>query len=136
MAVQIVVKVVPGGLRAANVAEASKLDELVGREVMATLKADRNLGFHKKFFALLKYSRDMADTEMNAEQWRAIVTCGAGHCTWVHHEGKSIAIPKSISFASMDEVEFEQLYSDALDYICKNYVHDSPEELDAILSFM
>jgi hypothetical protein len=136
MAIKVVMRVQPGGLMAVNAAEASKLDDMLGREVQATISQPRNLKFHRKFFAMLHTAQHMADVNLNAEQWRKLVLTGAGYCTFHEIGSRMIAIPKSISFGSMDETEFAKLYSDCLDFICANYVDERPESLDAMLSFM
>ena len=135
MAVELVARVVPGGLMAVNAPEASKLDNLKGREVQVKISIPRNLAFHRRFFALLSVARDLADTEFNAEQFRAVCITGAGYCDFIEHDGKMVAIPRSISFASMDDTEFENLYSDVLDFICSNWVIDY-NQIDQILSFL
>jgi len=136
MPTDVICRVAPGGLMAVNAGEAEKLAELVGREVMAKISQPRNIAFHRKFFALLAAARMMADTEYNAEQFRAYVTAGAGYCDFItDDEGGTVAIPKSISFGSMDETEFERLYQDTLTFICKTWVLDE-QQLDEIVRFM
>jgi hypothetical protein len=136
MATKVVMRVVPGGLMAVNRAEESKFDDLIGREVQASISQPRNLKFHRKFFAMLHLAREMADLDVNAEQFRHLVLVGAGYCTFHEIGGRVIAIPKSMSFGSMDETEFSKLYSDCLDFICANYVDETPGRLDAMLHFM
>jgi len=137
VATEIICRVVPGGLRAANEVEAEKLETLRGRDVLVKISQPRNLGFHKLFFAMLKISLDMADIEINAEQWRAIVTVGAGWCTFVPGRQGLIAVPKSISFGAMDETEFHRLYEAAIGFICANYVFAAtPRDLDAQARFL
>ncbi len=135
MSIDIIVKVVPGGLAAANQAEASKLEPFAGREMSVSLSNPRNLAFHRKFFALLYAGRELANTEFNAEQFRAVVTTGAGWADFIEQDGRMVAVPRSISFASMKQEEFENLYSDVLDFICNNWVVDR-EQIDQILTFM
>ena len=135
MAVDVVVRVVPGGLMGVNAPEASKLENLKGKEVSARISIPRNLAFHRKFFALLDVARDLADTDFNEEQFRAVCITGAGWCDYIEHDGKMIAIPRSISFAKMDDAEFENLYKDVLDFICSNWVIDY-NQIDQIVGFM
>lgn len=135
MSTDIIVKVVPGGLMAANAIEAEKLEPLRGRQVAATLRQPRNIRFHRKYFALLGVGRDMADTELNAEQFRAYVTAGAGYCDFIEGKEGMVAVPRSISFAAMDEAEFARLYSDTLDFICRTWALDAGQ-VDQIVRFM
>jgi len=137
VATEIICRVVPGGLRAANEVEAEKLETLRGRNVLVKISQPRNLGFHKLFFAMLGVALGMADIEVNAEQWRAIVTVGAGWCTFVPGREGLIAVPKSISFGAMDETEFRRLYEAAIGFICVNYLHGTaPQELDDQAQFL
>lgn len=135
MATEIYCRVVPGGLMALNQAEAEKLEDLVGREVKAVITQPRNLAFHRKYFALLKVAHDMSNTDMNREQFRIYVQAGAGYCTFTQLDGKSLAIPKSISFASMDEIEFNRLYNDVLSFVCETWALDQ-EQIQQIVGFM
>jgi hypothetical protein len=108
----------------------------LGKEVSARIYIPRNIKFIRKYFAMLKTALEMADVEMNDDQWRHLVLCGIGHCDWFKYGDKQIPIPKSISFANMEEAEFELIYSDSLTFICANYVDDSPESLDQMMQFM
>ena len=135
MSTDVLVQVVPGGLRAVNGVESDKLDKLRGRELMAQLKQPRNIRFHRKYFALLGVARDMISEDYTAEQFRALCTVGAGHCDFIQGENGLVAIPKSISFASMDETTFENLYSDTLTFICEKWCLDE-KTINKIVDFM
>lgn len=118
-------------------AQASKTEDLLGKEVMARITRPRNLEFHKKYFALLKTSLDMADVQMNLDQWRWLVLTGIGHCDFfIGPNGYPVAVPKSISFAAMDDIEFEGIYARSLDFICENYLDDEPAHLRQVLEFL
>jgi len=135
MSTDVLVQVVPGGLRAVNGVESDKLNQLRGREVMAKISQPRNTHFHRKYFALLGVALDMVPEDYTAEQFRALCTVGAGYCEFLGSGEKMIAIPKSISFANMDETQFERLYQDTLSFICKTWELDSGQ-LSRIVDFM
>ena len=136
MTTEIIMKGVPGGMIAANGIEADKLEQFRNQEVMVKISRPRNLAFHRKFMAMLGTALDMADTEHNFEQFRAMVTAGAGYCDFTtNNRGDLVAVPKSIKFASMDDTEFERLYKDALTYICREFVIDQ-EQINRIVDFM
>ena len=135
MATDIFCRVVPGGLMALNQAEASKLEDLVGQEVRAMITRPRNLKFHKKYFAMLKTGHDMANTDFNMEQFRVYCQAGSGHCEFIEGQDGIIAVPKSISFFSMDDLEFERLYNDVLGFICSQWGLDE-DRINAIVAFM
>jgi hypothetical protein len=74
--------------------------------------------------------------ELNAEQFRAYVTVGAGYCDFIEDpEGRTVAIPKSVSFAKMSDDEFERLYNDTLTFICKQWAMDQ-DQINQIVEFM
>ncbi|MDB4312029.1 DUF1367 family protein [bacterium] len=135
MSSSILCKVVPGGLMCLTEAEAHKLEGMVGQEVKATITKPRNLRFLKKYFALLKVGMDMADTPYNPEQFRMYVQAGAGYCEFIEGKNGLVAVPQSISFGKMDEIEFARLYSNVLDFICEQWALDA-DEVDKIVGFM
>ena len=136
MSTDVLMRVMPGGLVAVNPVEAEKLEPLLGQELMASLKAPRNIRFHRKYWALLGVALDMADTDWNLEQFRAYVTVGAGYCELlIHADGNVVSVPRSISFAAMDETEFNRLYQDTLTFICRKWVLDA-EQIDKLVGFM
>lgn len=136
MATDVVVCVVPGGLMAANAVEAEKLEQFRGKEMMVRISVPRNLAFHKKFMALIGVAFDMADHALDREAFRAYVTAGAGWCHWIAGaDGNLVAVPKSVSFAAMDESEFQRLYSDVAGFICRTWVVDE-EQLYRVLDFL
>lgn len=99
-----------------------------GDSIEGRIIANRNLRFHKKFFALVRYAFHHMSESMQAkfpseDALRLELTLQAGY--WVTHYtmgGKEIIYPKSIRFESMDQVEFEQLYSATLDVVVKYFV--------------
>ena len=140
MPVTVLVKVVPGGLRCVNSAEASLLEHLTGQEVEARIYKAVNPAFRRKYFALLKTAYDMADFQVdgepgNFEQFRHTVTTGAGWCYFIQYKDKIVAVPKSIQWAKMEDAEFEGLFRDSLTFICKTWVLDE-QQLDRIVQFM
>jgi len=125
----------PGGLIAANAIEAETLRQFMGKEVMVTISVPRNLAFHRKYMALIGTAFDLIETEYTKEAFRGICTVGAGYCTFTEKDGRLIAIPKSVSFASMDDSEFERLYSDTITYILKEWPL-ADAELNRIIDFV
>ena len=96
----------------------------------------RNLQFHRKYFALIGETFHMQDIALNKKGWRAIVQTGAGYCDFVKgKDDQLVAVPQSIAFHKMDDLEFSRLYSDSIDFICMRYVQDNPDHLRQVLEF-
>ena len=111
-----------------------------GDSIAAKLTVHRSVGFHRKFFALIRYTfhhmnEDMLEKFPSEEALRLELTLQAGY--WSKHVtigNKEIIYPQSIRFDKMDQVEFEKLYSTILDVILKWFIHEINE--DDLLSFM
>jgi hypothetical protein len=107
----------------------------LGSWVTIKVTQDRNPKFHRKYFAMLNATFDMQDEYSTLEDFRKVVTVGAGHCDFIPIKRKDgtdvIAVPKSISFENMDELEFQQVYEDSVRYIadCVLPYDCSPDEL-------
>lgn len=104
----------------------------LGEPVMVTVKKPRNGKFHRKYFALLGVAFENQDKYEDREAFRAEVIMRAGY--WVEHvhvSGKVSYTAKSISFASMDELEFSELYRKSVDVIINYFMPGmEPGELD------
>ena len=124
------------GLAPAGPETAEWYDKLKpGQFVSGKFKRVRNTQFHRKFFALLRIGYESWEPgeldskygkpQKNFEQFRADITILAGYYEVHVRLDKSIRIvPKSINFSSMDEAEFEKLYSATIDVLLKR-VYDT-----------
>lgn len=105
----------------------------------------RNPRFHRKFFALLKIGFDCWEPGLahdgepvakDFEQFREDVTIMAGHYvqTWTL-EGEMRLRAKSISFAAMDDDEFERVYSSVADVLLTRVLkgYKDRAELDRVV---
>ena len=97
--------------------------------IEAETKELRNPGHHRKFFALLKIVHENLPERMydyNIDDFREDLTIEAGHFRnawdWRHQKMRSKA--KSISFAKMDQHEFEQFYDRCCDVIIRDFWPD------------
>lgn len=81
----------------------------------------RNLKFHKKYFALLKLAFENQQDYRLLEEMRRDLIITAGWYDEVVNliDGEVLKFAKSISFSSMDEVEFSQLYEATKNVISK-----------------
>jgi len=78
----------------------------------------RNYNFHKKFFALLNLVYENQEQYNNIEHLRKDLIVSAGFYDLRYNiEGVELQEPKSISFANMDQNEFQDLYSKIIDVV-------------------
>jgi len=108
--------------------DTEKLATLTNGEVIrADIKRPRNIKFHRRYFALLDVLYNIFEPEpveyngtqvqKNRERFRKDIAIATGHYEIVVNiKGEVRAEAKSISFASMDDAEFAQLYSRTIDY--------------------
>lgn len=111
-------------------------------EYTAVFTQTRNIKFHRKAFALIKVAFDALEfpelehkgrkVEKNLDQFRDDVTILAGYYDVIfNYAGEMRLKAKSWSFASMDETEFEAMYSRLIDAILgKILTHYTREDLD------
>lgn len=108
----------------------------------------RNPKFHRKFFALLdvgfdswqperkhKSHKGMA-VEKNREQFREDITIAAGFYEQTFDlKGRMRIRAKSISFAKMDDAEFEKLYDAVVTVLLREVLHryKNRAELDSVV---
>jgi len=91
------------------------------------LKHCRNPGHHRKFFAILKAWADLRGLDL--VQALLVLKYLVGWTQTVEYMGKQLEIPKSISFAEADQVEFNDFYSKAMLLISRDF-KCSVEELE------
>lgn len=122
------------------------LESLKPGEYKAIVTKPRNIKFHRKFFALVNFAFDQwhpniviyknQSVSKNRERFRKdlIILSGYGDPV-INLKGEVRIEAKSISFANMNEVEFDALYSEVinviLDKILTNYTR---EDLDDVLA--
>ena len=122
----------------------------------------RNVDHHRKYFALLNYAFDVweppplsyedmqracsfdimpAAIEKNFDRFRKDIAILSGFFdTTFRVNGDMVFEPKSISFASMDQDEFERLYDKTIDvilkHVLKNYTGDELRAVvDSVMEF-
>lgn len=96
----------------------------IGETYSVEVKIARNVDFHRKYFSLISYAWEFldekeADTFKTKENFRKYLEISAGHCDVIFHPRlqEFVEIPKSISFAKMDNGEFTILYGRVKDVI-------------------
>lgn len=109
----------------------------------------RNWDFHKKFFAMLNVAYDNWDKPVIQTKWgeahcpfsrfREFITVKAGYFDpVVLPTGEIRPEAKSISFANMEQEEFDKLYSSAINAVLKHILTDwNNENMDeAVQNFI
>jgi Protein of unknown function (DUF1367) len=107
----------------------------VGDYIKVETWKERNLNFHRKFFAFLNTvvyfmpEGEKYDRFRNIDCLRAELMIMIGEVDiHISFEGDQNLIPKSISFKSMDNERFEQVYSACIDAALKYFLHDISKE--------
>lgn len=96
----------------------------------------RNLKFHKKYFALINMVFQNQEMHKNIDHLRRDLTIEAGYYDLRQNiHGEEIKEPKSISFASMDEDEFNDYYGAVIDTIVKYFNFDKEDIIQNIEQF-
>lgn len=117
----------------------------IGQIVRAEVTRPRNYQFHKKYMALLNFAFDAWEpqakeykgqkVEKNFDQFRKDVAILAGYYEASYKiTGEVRLTAKSISFASMDEDEFQALYSATISVILSRILTKyTREDLDTVV---
>jgi hypothetical protein len=97
-----------------EVAKKIKVNEPIEFE----FKNVRNYEFHKKYFALINMVFDNQELYNDINDLRHDLIISAGYYKeQTNIQGERIKIAKSISFAKMDELEFQELYNKTIDVV-------------------
>lgn len=117
----------------------SDLDEKhrlrIGDNVLCTIKRPRNYEFHKKYFALLRLTvanlPHLIQQQMQIFTEEDLLDClkiDLGLFTTRWHGGRQIVKTGSISFARMDNTEFERFFSRSVDAILRIYLRGTDRQ--------
>lgn len=115
-----------------------------GDRVLCRITKPRNYEFHKKFFALVRLTYENLPEHLHSmlrirseEDMLTSIKLELGYADRLWYSGKQIAVPKSISFAAMDQAEFERFFARAVDLVLTLYLRgtDRKELLDEVDRF-
>lgn len=113
--------------------EKKKLRE--GDTVMCSIRKPRNYEFHKKFFALVRLTFDNLPERLvcmlNVRNEQDMLTCfklDLGLFTTAWHGSREVVKLESISFASMDETEFQKFYDRCIDLVLSTYLRGTDRQ--------
>lgn len=138
------------GLAPAYPSDADEIAKLKYDETYeVTIKQPRNIRFHKKFFALLNLTlvnlpegftlttpdgQELPIKTVDDILWHVKMQTGHWETKYTLG-GKVIYEPKSISFAAMDDTEFNDFYQKAVDVILKYFLpHTEQSELEEMVA--
>lgn len=94
-----------------------------GETVAVEFKRPRNLGHHKKFWALVSLIYQNQTHYNSPEALCDVIKVLAGYCVVTRGKGgREIHIPKSISFAAMDQTEFDQFWDRVVTVVCEQII--------------
>jgi len=138
------IMIIPDDKETANFIERLKLNQVI----VADFKRPRNYAFHKKYFALIKYAyENWEPQEFESPEWEGvtpeksfdrfrkdlIILSGRYHA--VYRVDGSVRIEaESISFASMNEESFAELYDSTINVILKKILTNySRDDIDRVV---
>jgi len=96
----------------------------------------RNYEFHKKFMALCNLYFQNQDCFINFDHCRKWLTMKAGFYEEIKTPNGVMFEPVSIKFASMDELEFKEVYSKVLDVVFKELGSTKEDIEQELINFM
>ena len=100
-----------------------------GDIIEATYIKPRNPKHHRKFMALMNIVLDNNEKYENMDDLLFEMKLQTGHVyQHISLGGKITYRPKSISFGSMDQIEFDLFYSKAVNVVLKFFLKGLPEE--------
>lgn len=105
----------------------------VGKEYLVTVVSPRNIRFHRKMWALYNMVFQNQEMYSHIDDLRKDITVAAGYYRErVNIDGEVIKEAESISFASMDDLKFSELYSATIDVIVKYFHFDKQSIIEEV----
>lgn len=105
----------------------------IGDEIHVDYKPRRNYKNHKRFFNMLQGVVRNSDHYKTVDNLLDIIKLKTGHFEIVvSHDGRQNYIPKSIAFHSMNEEEFKEFFSSAIDVVLE---FTTEEDIESILQY-
>lgn len=95
----------------------------MGDIVRADVKRPRNLGHHRRFFALVSVIYENQTRYTSPETLLDAIKVHIGHCDVMKlSDGREVHTPKSISFASMDQIAFGLFWDRVVACVCREII--------------
>ena len=95
-----------------------------GDTAIFSFKLPRSPGEHRGFFRLVRALFERQEQFEDEARLRAWLTVGAGYCDMLPGpNGRMVAMPQSIAFDKLDEVEFVELKRQVRDFLWQPRAH-------------
>ena len=108
----------------------------LGEEYKVEITHPRNYKFHKLFMALVNIAHQNSSLEMPFDTYRRYLIMKAGYFKTYTTPKGTYYEAESISFASMDQMKFEEVYSRVLDVIISELQVSKEEIEEVLINFM
>ena len=93
----------------------------IGTRVKADCRIPRAARTHKRYWALVKLIYENTEQFRSADMVHQFLKIRAGHCTPIvsKRTGEVFLVPDSISYDTLDETEFQQVWRRIVDVVCE-----------------
>lgn len=92
----------------------------VGTVVQVRVSRPRNINHHRKYWALC--SAIASSIGAQSENVSDVLKLRTGHFTVVQTRTERIRLPRSISFAKMDQAAFDKFYQECARVLCEEFL--------------
>lgn len=87
-----------------------RIKDLAGSCITFEWREPRSGPFHRRFFKMVTTTFEAQERFEDIDQFRSWLTVGAGFADFLPHPTRGeVAIPKSIAYANLDEIEFREI---------------------------
>lgn len=107
----------------------------LGEDYECDIHNPRNIGFHRKFFALINIGHENTKLDMPFDVYREYMLIKSGFFVAYETPKGLFYTAKSISFSAMSQDQFEEVYSRVLDKIIADIGLTKPELEKQLVSF-
>lgn len=99
--------------------------------ILVDYKKPRNVLFHNKFMSMVRTVFNNQEHFVEFDNLLDVLKVELGYYNTIFFRSKEICIPRSISFAKMDEIEFTGFYDKAVTMCLSRFLpQTTPEELE------
>ena len=103
----------------------------IGKIYTLDMKQPRWIGFHRKFFKMIREVMAHQPYYVNERQLLTEIKLRMGHVdSHIRPTGELIYVPASIAFNEMDNLQFQWFYGQAIDVILQHIIQGHNRELE------